>query len=288
VPLPRLGLPDLGIGVGLRPKLQAELFAAPASVDFVEVISENYMVAGGRPLASLERARSLWPVLPHGVSLGIGSEAPPEAGYLEALSSLVRRLDPPWVTDHLCFTRAGGVDLHELLPLPPTRKTLQRVVDRARELQDRLGRRLALENTSTYLEYRAGELPEWEFVAEVAERADIGLLLDVNNVYVSSVNHGFDPHAYLAAIPADRVVQIHLAGHTDRDTHLLDTHDGPVAPPVWPLYEAVIERVGPVSTLLEWDDDIPPLARVTEELALCRAARERALARRGRSGVAAE
>jgi len=200
-----------------------------------------------------------------GVSLSIGSSDPLDAAYLRTLKQLARRFEPAWISDHLCWTGAGGHNAHDLLPLPYTDEALRHVVGRVCQVQDVLGRRILLENVSTYLEYEQSTMPEWVFLREVAERADCGILLDVNNVYVSAVNHGFDPSAYLAGVPADRVGQIHLAGHSDHGTHLLDTHDAPVRVEVWELYRSAVERMGRVSTLVEWDEHVPELPELLAE-----------------------
>jgi uncharacterized protein (UPF0276 family) len=258
-------VPYLGHGVGLRPPHFPRLWDGTARVDWFEAISENFMVPGGRPLAALERARALAPVVLHGVSLSIGSTDPLDEGYLAALRALIARCEPAWVSDHLCWSGAGGHHAHDLLPLPYTEEALAHVVARVIAVQERLDRQILVENVSSYLTYAHSTLAEWEFLGAVAERADCGLLLDVNNVYVSAVNHGFSPTAYLEGLPAGRVGQIHLAGHTDMETHLLDTHDGPVADAVWHLYRAAVRRFGRVSTLVEWDEHIPDLDVVCAE-----------------------
>ena len=247
----------LGHGVGLRREHFERVLAAPTGVDWFEIVSENFMVRGGRPLHVLERVRRDHPVVMHGVSLSIGSADPLDARYLDALAALAARIEPAWVSDHLCWTGVGGHHAHDLLPLPYTEEALAHVVARVGAVQERLGRRIALENVSTYLEFAGSALPEWEFLAEVARRADCGILLDVNNVYVSAHNHGFDAEKYLAAIPAERVWQVHLAGHTDRGDHLLDTHSRPVCDEVWELYRFATRRLGAVASRVEWDEDVP-------------------------------
>lgn len=254
-----------GFGVGLRPPHYEEVLAERPAVDWFEVISENFMVAGGRPLHVLERVRRDYPVVLHGVSLSIGSADPLDDDYLAALDRLARRIEPAWVSDHLCWTGVGGHNAHDLLPLPYTEEALAHVVERVQRVQDRLGRRILLENVSTYLEIAGAQMTEAEFVAAVAERADCGLLLDVNNVYVSAFNHGFSASGYLQTIPVGRVQQFHLAGHADRGAFLHDTHDHPVGDAVWELYRQAVGRFGPVPTLIEWDDRIPPFARLREE-----------------------
>jgi len=266
-----IAVPFLGHGVGLRPKHFPQLWDGTARVDWFEAISENYMVAGGRPLAALERARAAAPIVLHGVSLSIGSTDRLDEAYLAALRALVRRVEPAWVSDHLCWSGVGGLYAHDLLPLPYTEEALAHVVRRVVAVQERLGRQILIENVSSYLTYTHSTLAEWEFLSAVAERADCGLLLDVNNVYVSAINHGFSTNAYLAGLPADRVGQIHLAGHTDMGTYLFDTHDGPVIEPVWDLYRQALRRFGRVSTLVEWDDRIPELDVVCAEAERARA-----------------
>jgi uncharacterized protein (UPF0276 family) len=266
-----VAVPYLGHGVGLRPTHFPRLWDGTARVDWFEAISENYMIAGGRPLAALERARALAPVVLHGVSLSIGSTDPLDHGHLRRLRDLAARVEPAWVSDHLCWSGVAGLHAHDLLPLPYTEEALAHVVGRVREAQERLGRQILLENVSSYLTYAHSTLAEWEFLAAVAEGADCGILLDVNNVYVSAVNHGFAPAAYLAGLPADRVGQIHLAGHADMGAYLFDTHDGPVIDPVWDLYRVALRRFGRVSTLVEWDDDIPELDVVCGEAERARA-----------------
>ncbi len=250
-------VPYLGHGVGLRTTHFPHVLAGTARVDWFEAISENFMIDGGRPLAVLERARASCPVVLHGVSLSLGSTDPLSEPYLRALRALADRVAPAWVSDHLCWGSVGGHYAHDLLPLPYTEEALNHVVQRVRTVQDRLGRQILIENVSSYLTFTHSAMPEWEFLAAVAERADCGILLDVNNVYVSAVNHGFDAERYILAVPADRVGQIHLAGHSHKGTHLLDTHDGHVAPAVWDLYRLVVRRCGQVSTLVEWDDRMP-------------------------------
>ena len=249
--------PSLGFGVGLRTKHYGHVLDARPPVDWFEVISENFMVRGGRPLHVLERVRERYPVVLHGVSLSIGSTDPLNREYLRELKALVDRVQPAWVSDHLCWTGVGGHNLHDLLPLPYTEEALQHVVARVGCVQDVLGRPLVLENVSSYLTFCDSAMSEWEFLAAVAERADCGLLLDVNNVFVSAFNHGFDAHDYLSGVPRDRVVQFHLAGHSDHGRYLLDTHDHPIRREVWDLYATAVRRFGDTATLIEWDDRIP-------------------------------
>jgi uncharacterized protein (UPF0276 family) len=267
----------LGHGVGLRTKHFPEVLAGTARVDWFEAISENFMIRGGRPLRVLEQARALAPVVLHGVSLSLGSTDPLRDDYLADLAALAARIEPAWISDHLCWGSVGGHYAHDLLPLPYTEEALAHVVERIARVQERLGRRILVENVSSYLTYARSAMPEWEFLAEIARRSDCGVLLDVNNVYVSAMNHGFDPADYLAGIPADRIGQIHLAGHSDHETHLLDTHDAPVRDEVWQLYRSVVERIGPVSTLVEWDEHIPEWTELVAESERARAVEREAL-----------
>jgi uncharacterized protein (UPF0276 family) len=248
---------DIGHGVGLRRDHFERILDGPTRVDWFEVISENFMVDGGRPLWILDRVRRDYPVVMHGVSLSIGSTDPLDGDYLDRLDRLARRVQPAWISDHLCWTGVGGRNAHDLLPLPYTEEALEHVVGRVRQVQERLGRRIALENVSSYLTYTASAMPEATFLSAVAEAADCGILLDVNNVYVSARNHGFDPLDYLRAVPAERVWQFHLAGHSDHGAYLLDTHDHPVPDPVWELYRGAVARFGARPTLVEWDERIP-------------------------------
>lgn len=261
-------IPDLGVGVGLRKPHVAQVVSERPAMAWFEIISENYFAEGGVQRANLEAVRSAYPVVPHGVSLSIGGTDPLDSSYLASLKSLVKRVEAPWFSDHLCWTGVAGVDTHDLLPLPFTSETLRIVAERVKRVQGEVGAPLSLENPSTYLTFRESTFAEHEFLAEVAERADCGILLDVNNVFVSARNHGFDAHAYIDAIPADRVVQIHLAGHEDRGAYLLDTHSTPVPGPVWDLYRRAIARCGSISTLVEWDQDIPPWDRLVSEAEL--------------------
>lgn len=267
--------PSLGHGVGLRlPHYGHVLETLPTEVDWFEAVSENFIglsnASGGRPLHVLEEVRKHYPVVLHGVSLSIGSVDPIDRSYLAKLRELYDRIEPAWVSDHLCWTGVGGENLHDLLPLPYTEEALAHVVAKLGAVQDFLGRRLLIENVSSYLTFEHSEMTEWEFLVEVARRADCGILLDINNIYVSSRNHGFDPMTYLEAIPPDRVGQFHLAGHSDNGDHLVDTHDHPVAGPVWSLYAQALRRFGNVSTLLEWDDRIPEFEGLVAELGKAR------------------
>jgi uncharacterized protein len=255
-----------GFGLGLRTDHYAEILAASCEVDWFEILSENYMVPGGKPLAMLDRIRQDYPIAMHGVSLSIGTPQGPSIDYLKALKMLIERVDPLWVSDHLCWTGVHGRNLHDLFPLPYTEEAIQLVARNVRRVQDYLERPLVLENVSSYVSFTCDTLQEWEFVKAVAEESDSLLLLDINNIYVSSVNHGFDPQHYLQGIPADRVQQIHLAGHSNHGDYIIDTHDHPVADPVWQLYADALRRFGPVATMIERDDNIPPLAELVAEL----------------------
>jgi hypothetical protein len=273
---PRLGLPDLGDGVGLRDAHFPDLMRTdPAQwgVDWFEIISENFIDNHGYPAHVLDRVIEHRPVVMHGVSLSIGSTDPLDQTYLRKLRVLAEHVRPAWISDHLCWTGVNGVNSHDLLPMPLTRQSLAHVADRVRAVQDTLGRPLVLENPSTYLEFRVSDIPEWEFLSLLTDQTGCGLLLDVNNVYVSATNHGFDMAAYVAAVPADRIVQVHLAGCTDCGTHMIDTHNQPVPDRVWPLYVEVQHRTGGVATLLEWDADIPPYPELIAQLAKAKDAR---------------
>jgi uncharacterized protein len=259
------GFPRLGHGIGLRPPHYAAVLAEHPPVDWFEVISENFMVEGGNPRRVLRQLRERCPVVLHGVSLSLGSVDPLDEAYLDRLATLAAEVEPAWISDHLCWSSLGGHTGHDLWPLPFTEESLDHVVRRVERVQERLGRRILVENVSSYLQFTASCLTEWEFLAALAERADCGLLLDVNNVYVSAHNHGFSAEQFLEGIPPARVGQFHLAGHSDHGTHLLDTHDHPVCDPVWELYRAAVRRFGPVATLIERDDHIPPLGEVVAE-----------------------
>jgi uncharacterized protein (UPF0276 family) len=250
----------LGHGVGLRSKHYGAFLDSNPAVAWVEAIAENFMGLGGRPLAVLEKVRRDRPVVLHGVSLGIGSVEPLDQAYLKQWKQLIDAIEPALVSDHLCWGRAQGRYSHDLLPLPFTREAIDHVVQRVDVIQNFLGRQLVLENVSSYVTFRQSEMPEWQFVSEVAQRADCKVLLDVNNIYVSARNHGFDPQQYLAGVPVDRVAQFHLAGHQDRGTIVIDTHEGHVSEAVWSLYRDALKRFGgAVPTLIEWDEGVPEL-----------------------------
>ena len=270
---------SLGFGLGLRVDHYEAILADNPRVDWFEALTENYLVPGGKPLDYLMRIRERYPLVMHGVSMSIGSTQPLDRNYLAQVKSLAARVEPQWISDHLCWTGIAGRNMHDLLPLPYTEEALANVVERVRTVQDVLGRRILLENVSSYVTYRDSQVTEWEFLSEIARRADCLILLDVNNIYVSSVNHEFDPLDYLNAIPVDRVQQIHLAGHENHGDYLIDTHDHPVPDPVWELYSAALRRFGSVSTMIERDANIPPLEELCDELDAARQLAERTLAR---------
>jgi len=262
-----------GFGLGLRVEHYAAVEAgveADVKPDWLEIISENYLVPGGPPLAHLERIRADYPMVMHGVSLSVAGPAPLDRGYLRELRALADRIEPGWVSDHLCWSADAHSQLHDLLPVPLTRTALDHVGARVAEVQDALGRPLLLENVSSYVRFAADEMTEWDFIAQLLKATGARLLLDVNNVYVSSRNHGFDAMAYLDGIPVEPVTQIHLAGHEDRGDIVIDTHDHPVRDEVWRLYQHAVRRFGAVPTMIERDDDIPPLASLLAELSIAR------------------
>lgn len=259
-----------GFGLGLRTAHYRDFVERRPKVDWLEIISENYMVPGGKPLHFLDAIRRDYPMVMHGVSLSIGGIDPLNLDYLRGLKTLIARVEPAWVSDHLCWTGVDHHNLHDLMPMPYTEEALRHLVDRVQQVQEFLGRRILLENVSSYVAYAADEMREWEFVAELARRADCDLLFDVNNVYVSARNHGFDPRDYVDAMPVERVRQIHLAGHEDHGDYVIDTHDHPIRGEVWQLYRYTVARMGVVPTMIERDDDIPPLDELLDELALAR------------------
>ena len=258
-------------GLGMRQPHYPAFLDGSVDVDFVEVISENFMVDGGRPLDVLTRVRAQYPVALHGVSMSIGSADGLDVDYLKRLRALADRIEPMWISDHLSWTGIEGFNSHDLLPIPYTNDALDLVCANIGTAQDALGRAMLLENPSSYVEFADADYGEWDFIAEMSRRTGCYLLLDVNNVFVSAANHGFDPIRYLDAIPADRVRQVHLAGHSEgRDGLLIDTHDHPVPGGVWDLYRAAIERLGDVATMIERDDDIPALEVLLDELDMAR------------------
>lgn len=263
-------IPRSSFGLGLRTAHYQALLKRMQPLDWLEIISDNYMVAGGKPMAMLAALRERYPMVMHGVALSIGAVAGPDEAYLDRLAALARRVEPAWISDHLCWTGVRGRQLHDLLPLPYTDEALRIVVRNVSRVQERLGRRILLENVSSYVEFDASSRSEWQFVRAVCDEADCDLLLDLNNIHVNAVNHGFDAAEYLRHMPARRVRQIHLAGHSDHGDHLVDTHDHLVADPVWALYRDALSLFGPVPTMIERDDHIPPLDELLAELDIAR------------------
>ena len=261
---------QVDFGLGLRPEHYEEIVDSPGKVSWFEALSENYMVKGGMPLHWLDRIRRDYPMALHGVSLSIGTTDPLDRAYLDELKALADRVQPMWISDHLCFTGLRGLNMHDLLPLPYTEEALNHVAARVQRVQDHLGRRLVLENVSSYVTYAASELSEWEYIAALSERADCEILLDVNNVYVSAFNHEFDALAFLRGMPRERVRQFHLAGHTHKGTHIIDTHDHPIVSDVWALYGEAVKLFPGVPTMIERDADIPPYAELLAELDVAR------------------
>jgi uncharacterized protein len=263
-------LPFLGFGLGLRTEHYNDIIKSTPKIDWFEALSENYMIPGGKPLDYLDKIRANYPVVMHGVSLSIGSTAVVDYDYLHDLKKLADRIQPAWISDHLCWTGVHGQNMHDLLPLPYTQETVAHVVERIKQVQDFLGRQILIENVSSYASYIDSSMTEWEFITQIAEAADCLLLLDVNNIYVSSFNHNFDAKAFIDGVPAKRIQQIHLAGHNNHGDYIIDTHDAPVIDPVWQLYEYAIARFGAVSTMIERDDKIPELEVLVEELDIAR------------------
>jgi len=258
--------PFLGFGLGLRKEHYETVLAERPDVDWFEIISENYMVDGGKALDYLTRIREHYPMVMHGVSMSIGSTEPLNFDYLKKLKNLIQRVEPAWFSDHLCWTGVNGINLHDLMPMPYTEEAIQHIVDRVNQVQDFIGQRMLLENVSSYVSYCDSQMTEWEFLSEIAQRADCLLLLDINNIYVSSYNHNFDPYRYLKAIPKERVYQFHLAGHSYENNLIIDTHDHAIIDPVFELYAAAVQHFGQVSTMIERDDNIPPLSELLVEL----------------------
>lgn len=256
---------DYGIGIGLRAPHYDHILSRKPVVDWFEIISENFMIDGGRPLHILDQILEQYRVVQHGVSMYFGSAGRPDREHLRRLKDLVKRTGTPWVSDHLCWGSVDGRYTHDLLPMPYTFEAAKITAQKIQEVRDFLEVPVAVENVSSYAEYHVSEMTEWEFLNEVVERADCGILLDVNNIYVSSRNHSFDPLTYINGVPADRVAQIHIAGHSKFQKYILDTHDHPVIDPVWKLYDRAIQRVGHTATLLEWDDSIPSFQEVHDE-----------------------
>jgi uncharacterized protein (UPF0276 family) len=259
------GFTEYGVGIGLRIPHYRHILTEKPVVDWFEIISENYMVDGGRPLEVLDQILEQYNVVQHGVSMYFGSASAADPEHLKRLKRLVKRTKTPWLSDHLCWGSVDGRYTHDLLPMPYTWEAVKVTAERIRNVQDFLEIPVVVENVSSYAEYHVSEMTEWEFLNEVVERADCGILLDVNNIYVSSQNHSFDPFTYVNAVPAERIAQIHIAGHSKFEKYILDTHDHPVLEPVWQLYARTIERAGPTATLLEWDDNIPSFEEVHAE-----------------------
>lgn len=259
-------LPYLGFGLGLRPTHYRSILDTKPPIDWFEVITEDYLVPGGNPLHFLNRVAELYPIVMHGVSLSIGSLDPLDKDYLKQVKHLADHIKPQWISDHLCWTGVNGINLHDLMPLPYTEEAIKHLVARVSQVQDYLGRRILLENVSSYITFNHSTLSEWEFITAIAEEADCMLLLDINNIYVSSFNHGFNPEDFINGVPANRVQQFHLAGHLNLETHIVDTHDHDIIDEVWSLYATALKRFGPVSTLIERDDHIPPVAELMLEL----------------------
>jgi uncharacterized protein (UPF0276 family) len=259
-------MPFLGFGLGLRPNYYEEILSLKPEVDWFEILSENYLVPGGKPLYYLDKIRQSYPVVMHGVSLSLGSSDPLDIEYLQQLKQLADRVEPAWISDHLCWTGVDGLNVHDLLPIPYTQQAIDHIVSRIQQIQEFLGRALLIENVSSYLTFKQSEMTEWAFLVEIVNKSGCSILLDVNNIYVSSVNHQFNPLDYINAMPADKVAQIHLAGHSNHGDYIIDTHDAPVIQPVWDLYAATIQKLGRVSTMIERDDNMPPLADLLAEL----------------------
>jgi uncharacterized protein len=259
------GFTEYGVGIGLRIPHYRHILSKKPVVDWFEIISENYMVDGGRPLEVLDQILEQYNVVQHGVSMYFGSVTAPDPEHLKKLKRLVKRTKTPWLSDHLCWGSVDGRYTHDLLPMPYTWEAVRVTAERIRNVQDFLEIPVVVENVSSYAEYHVSEMTEWDFLNEVVESADCGILLDVNNIYVSSQNHNFDPFTYVNAVPAERIAQIHIAGHSRFEKYILDTHDHPVLEPVWQLYARTIERAGPTATLLEWDDNIPSFEEVYAE-----------------------
>jgi uncharacterized protein (UPF0276 family) len=283
----RSDFPFLGFGVGLRRPHYARIVETRPRMDWLEVISENFMVPGGRPIEVLEVVRGSYPIAMHGVSMSIGSMDPLNRRYLSDLAELARRFEPAWISDHLCWTGIDGHNLHDLLPLPYTDEAVSHAARRIREIQDILGRHILIENVSSYMAYTHSVLTEWEFLKAVAEESDCGILLDINNIFVSAFNHDFSPELYIDSIPSERVIQFHLAGHQDHGRYLIDTHDHPIRAEVWTLYERAVRRFGAVSTLIEWDDNIPEFSSLQADAEESRRRCQAVFARMANAGEAA-
>lgn len=262
--------PFLGFGLGLRTDHYEQILDEKPNIDWFEIITENYLVPGDKPLFYLDKIREHYPMVMHGVSLSIGSSDPLDFAYLNELKKLANRIEPIWISDHLCWTGVHGKNTHDLLPLPYTEESINHVVKRIEQIQEFLGQRILIENVSSYVTYKQSAISEWDFLIEISNRADCLILLDVNNIYVSSVNHEFDPKTYINSLPSDRIYQIHLAGHSDMGDYIVDTHDEDIVDAVWNLYAYTIQRHGKISTMIERDDSIPPLTSLLNELSHAR------------------
>jgi uncharacterized protein (UPF0276 family) len=271
--------PDLGFGLGLRTEHYHTVIDEQPAVDWFEILTENYLIPGGKPHYFLDQIREHYPLVMHGVSMSIGSMDPLDWDYLKLVKALADKIQPKWISDHLCWTGIHGINTHDLLPLPYTEETIEHLAQRISQVQDFLGQRLLIENVSSYITYQQSAMTEWDFITAVSERADCLILLDINNIYVSAKNHEFEPMQYINAIPAERVFQIHLAGHSDMGDYAIDTHDHAIIDPVWDLYAAALKRLGFVSTMIERDDNIPPLAELLTELNQARQIADAVLAR---------
>lgn len=269
--------PFLGYGLGLRNEHYDTILKEKPAVDWFEILTENYLVPGGKPHYFLNKIRESYPLVMHGVSMSIGSMDLLDRDYLQQVKKLAQQIEPHWISDHLCWTGVHGKNLHDLMPLPYTEQTINHVVDRIKQVQDFLNRQILIENVSSYVTYKQSMMSEWQFLNEIATRADCLILLDVNNIYVSAVNHEFDPLDYIAGINGERVYQIHLAGHFNEGRYIIDTHDHPVIEPVWDLYAETIKQFGRVSTMIERDDHIPPLSELLLELNQARSIAEATL-----------
>jgi uncharacterized protein len=258
--------PFLGFGLGLRTDHYETILEERPPIDWLEIMTENYLVPGGQPLYFLDKIRANYPMVMHGVSMSIGSCDPLDFNYLQEVKQLAQRIQPRWISDHLCWTGVQHKNTHDLLPLPYTSEAIHHITGRIKQVQDFLGRQILIENVSSYVAYQDSEMSEWEFINEISQRADCLLLLDINNIYVSGVNHEFNPRDYIKAIPSERIYQIHLAGHSNRGDYIIDTHDDAIIDPVWDLYEATLRHHGLISTMIERDDNIPPLETLLHEL----------------------
>ncbi|QLH43367.1 MAG: DUF692 domain-containing protein [Coxiellaceae bacterium] len=262
--------PYLGFGLGLRPKHYRDIIRSKPAIDWFEIITEDYLIDGGHHLDYLMQIREHYPLVMHGVSLSIGSIDPINPLYLQRLKQLADQIQPQWISDHLCWTGVNGINTHDLLPLPYTDEALKHVVSKIQQVQDYLGQQILLENVSSYISYKDSSMTEWEFLTEACQRADCQILLDVNNIYVSAFNHGFDPIQYLENVPKERVKQFHMAGHHNFGSHIVDTHDANIIDGVWDLYTHAVKHFGRVSTMIERDDHIPELTELYDELTKAR------------------